>query len=323
MPESTRDLPRQSRPTAIVRSEVYTEHNAGHGHPEAPQRYTAIMAALQAADFAERLQWLDPRPATDPEIARCHVLPYINMARREIASGQHYLSTGDTSVTPQSLQPALLAAGGVCEAVDAVVRGAAQNAFCVVRPPGHHATPRRGMGFCIFNNLAIAARHAQHQHGIDKVLIVDWDVHHGNGTQEIFYEDGQVLTVSLHADPDTHYPFYWGAATERGRGAGEGANLNVPLPASTDEARYLAALSQALAAVRGFAPAWLVVSVGMDTLAGDMWGDFCLEVGTFTHLGARIAELGLPTVVVQEGGYDPERTAAAAVRFLQAIDRER
>ena len=187
-----------------------------------------------------------------------------------------------------------------------------------MRLPGRDGRRRLG-GYCYLNNAALAASRLR-QSGPGAIL--DLDFHHGNGTQEIYYEDGQVLTVSLHADPDTHYPFYWGAATERGRGAGEGANLNIPLPAGIDEAGYLAALSRALAAVRSFAPAWLVVSVGMDTLAGDLWGDFALGVDSFARLGAQVAALGLPTVVVQEGGYDPERTAAAAVLFLRAIDRE-
>jgi acetoin utilization deacetylase AcuC-like enzyme len=321
MAESTPLPSRVSQPTAIVRSDVYTEHNAGHGHPESPQRYHAIIAALQASDFAARLQWLDPRPAEDGDIARCHTQAYINMARREITSGRHYLSTGDTSICPSSLQPALLAAGGVCEAVDAVVGGRARNAFCVVRPPGHHATPRRGMGFCIFNNIAIAARYAQHQHRVGKVLIVDWDVHHGNGTQEAFYEDGSVFFFSTHQSP--WYPGT-GAADETGSGRGLGTTLNRPFGAGAGRREILGAFEEACAAARRFKPELVLISAGFDSRHGDPLGDFRLTDTDFADLTRMVLEVADEwatgrVVSVLEGGYALEGLAAAATAHCRAL----
>ena len=155
------------------------------------------MNALLKADFAKSLKRVKPRAATERDVVRCHDKQYVQTAKRDIRSGAHVLSTGDTHICRDSLTVALHAAGGACAAVDAVMQGKAKNVFCAVRPPGHHATPNRGMGFCIFNNAAIAARYAQQQHKIGKVLIVDWDVHHGNGTQDIFYEDGSARRRSV------------------------------------------------------------------------------------------------------------------------------
>ena len=167
-----------------------------------------------------------PRAATEDEVAACHTRAYIERVKMETAAGRHQLSTGDTAIGPRSLEAALHAAGGVLNAVDMVLAGKARNAFCVVRPPGHHATPDRGMGFCIFNNVAIAARYAQRRHGVERVLIADWDVHHGNGTQEIFYRDPSVFFFSTHQFP--WYPFT-GLETETGDGPGEGTTLNCPV----------------------------------------------------------------------------------------------
>src|SRR5205807_8169279 len=156
----------------------------------------------------------------------------------DFAHGVRELSTGDTAVGPKSLEVALDAAGGVMNAVDAVMEGKARNAFCIVRPPGHHATARRGMGFCIFNNIAIAARHAQRNHAAERVLIADWDVHHGNGTQDIFYADGSVLFFSTHQHP--WYPGT-GLAQESGEGKGRNATINCPLPAGSGHSEILGA----------------------------------------------------------------------------------
>jgi acetoin utilization deacetylase AcuC-like enzyme len=169
----------------------------GAGHPERPERFDAVARAIDPAGMLR----LTARAATDDELADCHTREYIALARREIQAGMRELSTGDTSVSPKSLDVALRAAGGVLNAVDAVFAGKANNAFCCVRPPGHHATPSRGMGFCVFNNVAVAARYAQKRHQAERVLIADWDVHHGNGTQDIFYSDPTVFFFSTHQSP--------------------------------------------------------------------------------------------------------------------------
>lgn len=179
--------------TGLAIDPLCAKHDPGFGHPECPERYGAAIAGLEEAGLMERLELLPARDATLEELRRVHTSHYLDLAEREIRAGAPELSTGDTSVCEHSWQAALRAAGMAVCAVDAVVSGRVQNAFCAVRPPGHHATASRGMGFCILNNVAVAARHARLAHGVDRVLIVDWDVHHGNGTQEIFYEDASVL----------------------------------------------------------------------------------------------------------------------------------
>ena len=191
------------------------------------------------------------------------------------------------------------------------VRAGDRAAYALCRPPGHHAAADLYGGFCYLNNAAIAARSLGKQ-----VAILDIDYHHGNGTQLIFYNDPDVLFCSLHADPDDDYPYYWGGADEQGSGAGTGLNRNWPLPQNTGDADYLAALDEAIAVVASFAPRYLIVSAGFDTIAGDPVGGFRLSTPGLRDVGQRIAMLGVPVVIVQEGGYLLERLAESAVAFL-------
>ncbi len=213
--------------TGLAADPLCLKHDPGFGHPECPERYEAAITGLEKAGLAEKLPRIPARDATREELRRVHTSHYLDLAEHQIKEGLPELSTGDTQVCEASWDAALRAAGLAVSAVDAVATGRVRNAFCVVRPPGHHATADRGMGFCIFNNVAIAARHAQKAHGIGKVLIVDWDVHHGNGTQDIFYDDGTVLFFSTH-----QWPLYPGTGprSERGTGAGAGLTINCPLP---------------------------------------------------------------------------------------------
>jgi len=190
-----------STKTGLIYSTEYLNHVTPEGHPESPRRAEVVMKALDEADLTRRMVRLQPRLATEQEILRCHRAKYFQTAKSDVEHGFSDLSTGDTNICERSFDVALLAAGGVITAVDAVVEKKVQNAFCVVRPPGHHATPIRGMGFCLFNNIAIGARHAQAAHKIGKVLIADWDVHHGNGTQDVFYDDGSVFFFDCHQHP--------------------------------------------------------------------------------------------------------------------------
>lgn len=196
------------------------------------------------------------------------------------------------------------------------VRAGERVAYALCRPPGHHATADLYGGFCYLNNAAIAARYLQPD---ARVAILDIDYHHGNGTQAIFYTDPTVLFCSLHAHPDDDYPYYWGEADELGEGAGEGYNRNWPLPQGVDDGGYLAALDTALAAVREFAPRYLVVSAGFDIAVGDPVGGFCVTTAGLREIGQRIAKLDLPTVIVQEGGYLLDMLGKNAVAFLQAF----
>jgi acetoin utilization deacetylase AcuC-like enzyme len=209
-----------------------------------------------------------------------------------------------------SAQCALTAAG--------LVRAGEQVAYALCRPPGHHAGPDLYGGYCYLNNAAIAARYLQA--ASDRVAILDVDYHHGNGTQIVFYSDPSVLYCSLHAHPDEEYPYYWGDIDERGSGAGEGTNRNWPLPRGTGDEQYLAALEEALAVIRDFAPTYLVVSVGLDTVVGDPEGGFCLTTEGLAQVGRAIAGLGLPSVLIQEGGYLRGELGENATAFLRAWD---
>ncbi|MBT4867815.1 MAG: histone deacetylase [Planctomycetaceae bacterium] len=302
-------------PTALIADDVSKLHDTGAGHPECIARFDAVMQKIQQADFTESLLHLKPRPATVEEIKACHHPDYIEVAKRDIAAGRDTLSTGDTTICRQSLAPALHAAGGVCVAVDAVFSGKARNAFCVHRPPGHHATPEKGMGFCVFNNAAIAARYAQAKHDIEKVLIVDWDVHHGNGTQDIFYDDPSVFFFSTHQSP--WYPGT-GDKEETGRGKGLGTTMNRPFPAGAGRKELLGAFENDLAPViKRFKPELVIISAGFDSRIDDPLGQFRLTDDDFSDLTAFMLQLAdehaeSRVVSVLEGGYNLDGLAKAA-----------
>ena len=211
-------------------------HRTPHGHPERTERFEAIKHALEASGLAGRMARAPASEAGPDELRLCHTPEYIQLVEREIGSGARTLSTGDTHVGAGSLAAARAAAGAVVAAVDAVVDGPATQSFCVLRPPGHHARPNQGMGFCIFNNVAVGARHAVRRRGLDRVLIADWDVHHGNGTQDIFYEDPAVLFFSTHQSP--WYPGT-GMTSETGSGAGRNTTINCPFPAHSGREEVL------------------------------------------------------------------------------------
>src|SRR5580658_34459 len=210
--------------TAFLADPIAKEHDLGAGHPEQPARWDAALRGL--GDF--KLTPSEPRAATTDELALCHTRGYIQLAQREVQSGASSLSTGDTDICPRSFEVALRTTGTCLTAVDLVMRGDAKNAFCIVRPPGHHANSTRGMGFCLFNSIAVAARYAQHNYGAERVLIADWDVHHGNGTQDIFYRDPSVFFFITPQSP--WYPGT-GAADESGYGPAKATTLNCPFPA--------------------------------------------------------------------------------------------
>jgi acetoin utilization deacetylase AcuC-like enzyme len=308
--------------TALLADPIYKQHDTGPGHPERPERYDAVVRALEQAGFMASLPRIHPRDAAEDEIAACHSRAYINEVKREIAAGARELSTGDTTVGPHSLEVALKAAGGIMNAVDAVIEGKAANAFCVVRPPGHHARPAQGMGFCIFNNIAVAARYAQRKHGIGKVLIADWDVHHGNGTQDIFYEDGSVFFFSTHQSP--WYPFT-GHPNETGEGKGEGCIMNCPFPAGSGRAEIVGVFRERLRrAADSFKPDLILLSAGFDSRLGDPLGQFTLSNDDFVELTKIMLEIagthaGGRLVSVLEGGYNLTGLASAATAHVKAL----
>jgi acetoin utilization deacetylase AcuC-like enzyme len=308
--------------TALLLDRIYERHIPGPDHPEAPERCVAVMEALSAGGMAERMHRVEPRAATDDELALCHTPAYLKIVEQDMARGARDLSTGDTALSAKSRAVALQAAGGVMNAVDLVIGGKARNAFCAVRPPGHHATATRGMGFCIYNNIAIAARYAQKKHGIDRVLIVDWDVHHGNGTQDIFYQDGSVLFFSTHQHP--WYPGT-GLAHETGEGRGKGTTINCPLPAGSGHSEIMAAVQGKLVPAAGeFKPGLVLISAGFDSRAHDPLGRFQLTDDDFRQLTRMVLEIagkhaGGRVVSVLEGGYSLAGLAAAARAHVEEL----
>jgi acetoin utilization deacetylase AcuC-like enzyme len=317
--------PRESAPrlrTGLVYSPEYKRHLAGLWHPESPRRLDAIIEALAPERLGIELARIKPRPATRQEILSCHTAAYYDLVKREVKSGAGGLSTGDTAVCRESFEVALLAAGGVLAAVDSVMAGGVRGAFCAVRPPGHHARPAQGMGFCIFNNVAIAARYAQKKHRIGKVLIVDWDVHHGNGTQDIFYEDGSVFYFSTH-----QWPFYPGTGrkNETGRGAGAGTTLNCPFPMGAGRKEILGAFEdQLVPAADRFKPELVMISAGFDGRVGDLLGGFRLTDKDFTDLTNIVTQIARRharrrVVSVLEGGYALDGLAKATAAHVRAL----
>ena len=317
-----------SKPTGLLYDDVYLGHLSGNtGHPERPERLIFIRDALEKAGLMQTLYPIHPRRVTDEELELVHKPSYVALVRKELSNvqGVRELSTGDTLVSPGSLEAAEFAAGGVLNAVDAVMQGKVKNAFAAVRPPGHHATPTRGMGFCIFNNVAIAARYLQKKYGLQRVLIVDWDYHHGNGTQDTFYEDGSVFYFSTH-----HYGAYpgTGSAAETGAGKGAGKILNVPLPPGATDAQIEEAFQTKLVpAARSFKPDFILISAGFDGMRNDLLGVFDITPAGFATITRIVAGLSKELcqgrlVSVLEGGYRLDGLAESVLAHVKVLQEE-
>ena len=308
--------------TALLADATCLEHDTGHGHPESLRRFDAVVRALEAAGLREKMLPLEPRAVTREDLLLAHTPKYVALAEEEIRGGAVQLSTGDTMVSRHSWEAAMAAVGSGLAAVDAVMAGKAARAFCVVRPPGHHAREDQGMGFCVFNNIALAARHAQRRHGIARVLVVDWDVHHGNGTQDIFYEDGSVFFFSTHQSP--WYPGT-GHADETGAGAGQGTTLNCPLPAFSGRKEIFACFEgKLLPAMETFRPEFVLISAGFDSRRADPLGQFLLtdtDFADLTRMVLKIAEQHAKGRMVSllEGGYNLRGLASAATAHVTAL----
>jgi acetoin utilization deacetylase AcuC-like enzyme len=315
------------KPAALISHPDCGRHDTGWGHPEHMGRLPAVIRALyrDTPALLDHVLQHEARSADESQLLRVHTAAAIDLVRRTALeaerTGTPIRIEADTVVSGASWDAALGSAGCGVDAVDLVLTGRARNALALCRPPGHHATADRSMGFCLFNNIAIATRHAQAVHGVERVLIVDWDVHHGNGTQDIFYHDGRVYYLSLHLEG--HYPGT-GAAEERGAGGGHGWNLNVPLPTALPAANYRAhfdaAIAQAFAEAR---PQLVMVSGGFDCLSGDPLGGLLLEPSDLYAMTESVLALARPldaaVVVLLEGGYAPDRTGAATVATMRAL----
>jgi acetoin utilization deacetylase AcuC-like enzyme len=310
--------------TAIGADPGVRAHDPGPGHPEQVGRFAAIHNALTSSGLLTDALLLEPRIATDDELALAHGKRYIELVEREVAQNRRQLSTGDTDINRHSSQAARAAVGCALNAVDSVSQGIVRNAFCLTRPPGHHASAERGMGFCLFNTVAVAARYAQSRFGLNRIAIVDWDVHHGNGTQDIFYPDNSVLFFSTH-----QWPLYpgTGAADERGEGNGEGLTINCPFSAGSGRDEILGAFEQQFVpAANRFKPEMLFISAGFDSRIGDPLGQFTLNDQDFADLTRMMLDVASShcrdrVVSVLEGGYNLSGLAQAAeahVRVLQS-----
>lgn len=315
----------------IVSDPIYTKHQTGFGHPEQAARAAVIDGILTAAGLKTPANTLKPRSATEQEILLCHTAPYFHLVQKEVNALKNdsqiaYISTGDAIICSDSFEVAMYAVGGALVAIDQVLSTPGASAFCVVRPPGHHACSSQGMGFCLFNNIAIAARYAQKIHGIERVLIVDWDVHHGNGTQEIFYEDPTVFYFSTHEK--NLYPGT-GAAEETGEGKGKGTTLNFPILAGPQSRLdVISAFEiQLKEKMKVFRPNLVLISAGFDAHEADPLGHFNLTDGDFSLLTRIVQEIAVEyadgrLMSLLEGGYHLQALASAALAHAAELSKK-
>jgi len=301
---------------------LFEEHKTGYGHPERPERLPVALKALEESGLLGTVPLKTPRDAAVGDIELIHTAHYIEQVRRVADSGGGHLDM-DTAVSDVTYRAALRAAGALLDSVDGVFDGSFKRAFCLVRPPGHHALPDRGMGFCIFNNVAVAARYAQSNKGLSRVMIVDWDAHHGNGTQDTFYDDPTVLYVSMHQYP--HYPGS-GWVDETGKGKGKGSTINFPFPTGTGEENYLDALERVIipAGLR-FAPELVLVSAGYDSHTGDLLCSMRLNDRSYRKMTDLLVDLAAECcsgrlIVTLEGGYNLNAEARSVVQTVAGLE---
>lgn len=305
--------------TGLIYCDTYLEHDTGT-HPENGDRVAKTMEHLKSSSTFSSLETVNPVAATEDVIGLVHAKDMINRVKELSQNGGGSLDP-DTLVSNKSFDVALLAAGGVTTAIDQVLSGKIKNAFCLCRPPGHHANKFKSTGFCVFNNIAIGAAHLKKQ-GIKKILIIDFDVHHGNGTQDIFYDDKEVLYISLH-----RHPFYpgTGMSTDTGSGKGAGFTLNIPLPGDTPADDYLLKLNEALSKTANvFDPEFVLVSAGFDGFVKDPLGSFSLENGHFEKISESIHHLANDccdgkAVAVLEGGYHVDSLPGLVESYLKGM----
>lgn len=306
--------------TLLYTHKACLNHHPGHHHPEAPERLQAVLKAMEAPEF-DSVKWVEA-PLADPEqIARAHPRSYVDRVLGCIPEEGFLGLDGDTIVSPGSGEAALRAAGAVCAAIDAVMAGKGDSAFCAIRPPGHHAEPDYSMGFCLFNNAAVGAYHARHVHGLKKVAVLDFDVHHGNGTQAIFYNDPDMFFASTH-----QVPLYPGTGGINERGV-ENNIVNIPLPPHCGSKEFRDAWStRILKSLYEFTPDFIIISAGFDAHRDDPLAQFELDESDFAWITKAIMRLsdqfcGGKIVSTLEGGYDLSSLSRSASAHMRALMR--
>jgi acetoin utilization deacetylase AcuC-like enzyme len=308
--------------SAVVVDPEYLKHDPGEFHPERPERIRALLDLAETLD-KKRFQILPPKAASRTDIESCHGADYVKLVEATSKTNLYALD-GDTVTCRDSFGVGLLAVGGFLRLIDAIAAGEARNGFALVRPPGHHALRDRAMGFCLFNTIAIGAHHLKKTYGAKRIMIMDWDVHHGNGTQDSFYEDPSVLFISTHQFP--YYPGT-GAFTEVGLNAGEGYTLNIPLPAGCGNAEYMRVFYDVVKpAAKKFEPEWILVSAGFDPHRRDPLGGMEVTEAGFTGMARLLLELadqyaGGKIAFLLEGGYDLAALRKSVAAVLEAMQQ--
>ena len=322
--------------TTFLWHELYAWHDTGtgawvmpasltvqpFGHIESAESKRRIRNLVEVSGLIDHLVQLKPRPATEDEILRLHTREYVERIKK-LSSEAGGEAGEETPFGPGSYEIALLAAGGCITAVDAVLDGKVDNAYALVRPPGHHAERDQGRGFCIFGNTALAAMHARQARGLSRVAIVDWDVHHGNGTEHAFYSDPTLLTLSIHQD--NNYPPASGAITDTGDGAGRGYNINVPLPPGSGVGAYVATFERVVApALRAFRPELILIASGLDASAMDPLASMMMTsegYRTLTRIVLAVARdvCGGRLVACHEGGYSPAYVPYCGLAIIEEL----
>ena len=310
--------------TGLILDPCFERHDTGAGHPERPQRLAAIRRGLADAGLIERCERIEPGPIDPQQLRRLHDETYIKRVEQACRDNAPYIDVMDSAIGPESCEIALLAAGTTVEAVEAVIGGRLSNAFSAVRPPGHHAERDRSMGFCLFNNIALAADRLISHHRLDRVMVFDFDVHHCNGTQHTFYGTNQVFVCSLHGHPNWVYPGT-GFETETGTGEGEGYTLNLPMRPGAGGAEYRTAfVEKVLPAAEAYNPQFILISAGFDAHRADPLAPLCLETTDYEWMTRWIMDLakrhcGGRLVSVLEGGYDLEALSASVTRHVSLL----
>lgn len=310
-------------PLTLYWSPDFLDHRVSPGHPETPSRLEAVRKGLEDAGHWDRLAREEARPAELDELLPVHPQGYLLRLEAAAAQGPATIDSPDTEISTGSWTAALKVAGAGFQAVDAVLEGTSRTAFILGRPPGHHALPEQAMGFCLLANVALAVEYARHRHGLERVAVIDWDVHHGNGTQDIFYGSDQVFYISLH-----EWPLFPGSGTaeEKGTGRGRGFTLNFPLAAGNGDSEYLGILEGPVAeALLNFRPQLIFISAGFDAHESDPLGHMNVTTGGFAGLSRCVRELatevcGGRIVSFLEGGYHLVGLAESVAVHLEVLD---